>query len=327
MKFSERINLWLRIGRSYTLLTSIVPYVIAVALAAKSYHINLFLSVLGFVGVVLVHASINMLDDYFDWKKGAVDEYKKLIEQGMLARTHKCFYLEQNLTTLNTVLAVALSMDAIGGLIGLYIATKVGFSVIIIAAVAGIMAFSYSAPPLRFSYRGLGEIAIGIIFGPLLMAGAYITAGGSLDEVILFTSLIIGILVANVAFSHAIMDFDSDKKVGKITLPTALKTKHNAIIGLGVSYLFAYLLTLTGIFLKILPVACILVFITVPKAFSLLKLLKNKDRDKKWWMGVIENWGNLQKEGSDWFMMRLCLSRNIFVDFSIILALTYLFSK
>ncbi len=324
MKFTDKINLWLRIGRSYTLLTSVVPYIFAVAVASKNYHINLLLSVLGFIGVVLVHMSINMLDDYFDWKKGSVDEYKKLIEQGMLARTHKCFYLEENLTTLNTVLAVALTMDAIGCLIGLYIFTQIGFSVIVIAVLAGILGFSYSAPPLRLSYRGFGEIAIGVIFGPLLMCGAYITAGASVDKLILFCSIIIGIFVANVAHTHAIMDFDSDVKVGKTSLPTFLKTKDNAIFALAFFYLSAYIITGLGIYFKIFPLACILTFVTIPKVWALVKLMKKPDREKKPWMGFIGNWANFQKEGSDWFMMRLCLSRNVFVDYTVILGVTYL---
>lgn len=323
MKITDRINLWLRIGRSYTLLTSIVPYIFAVLLASKHYHINWHLSILGFIGVVLVHISINMLDDYFDWKKGAVKEYKKLIDEGMLARTHKCFYLEENLTTLNTVLAVALSMDAIGCLIGLYIFTKIGFSVILIAVLAGILGFSYSAPPLRLSYNGFGEITIGLIFGPLLMSGAYITAGANVDKLILFSSVIIGIFVANVAHTHAIMDFDSDIKVGKTSLPTSFKTKNNAIFALEFFYAMAYVITAVGIYLKILPIAGLLTFITIPKAFALVKLMESPDREKKLWMGFIGNWKNFQKEGSDWFMMRLCISRNVFVDFTVILGLTY----
>src|SRR5574344_2078513 len=126
MKIAERIKLWLIIGREYTLHQSILPYIFACIIAAKNYHIHLMLCILGLVGVVLAHVSVNILDDYFDWKKGAVEEYKKLIEKGLKARTHKCFYLEEGLTTPKTILVVALSMDFIAILIGFYIATRVG---------------------------------------------------------------------------------------------------------------------------------------------------------------------------------------------------------
>ena len=321
--FIEKINMWRIICREYTLHQSIIPYLFAVVLAAKHYNINYLLSFLGLIGVVLAHISVNILDDYFDWKKGAVEEYKKLINDGLQARTHKCFYLEENLVSLNTILFVALSMDAVACLLGLYIALKIGFSVIIIAGLAGLMGFFYSAPPFKLSYRGLGEIAIGIIFGPLLMAGAYITAGGVIDKPIMFSSVIIGLLVANIAHTHAIMDFKSDVKVGKTSLSTFLKTGDNAIFMQGLIFALAYIFLAIGIFMKIFPIESAFVFLTAPKAFMLVKLMKSEYKTKKLWMGLLENWDRHQKEGSDWFMMRLCLSRNIVTDFVVILGITY----
>lgn len=323
MKIIEKINLWIRIGRGYTIPQSILPYVFAVVLASKHYEVNILLSILGVIGVALVHMSVNMLDDYFDWKKGAVAEYKKLLDEGMQARTHKCFYLEENLTTPNKLLIVALSMDAFACLLGLIIALNVGYSVIIIAALAGIMGFFYSAPPLKLSYRGLGELSIGIIFGPLLMAGAYITAGAKIDLPIIYASAILGLLIANIAHTHAIMDFDSDIKVGKTSFPTALKTKDNAIKMQAFIYLLAYTILAIGIWLKVYPIACVITFITLPKALMLVKMMKTQDKDKKFWMGSIENWEQLQKEGSDWFMLRLCLSRNVLIDYIVLLGITY----
>src|SRR5574344_2050140 len=142
-KFIERIRLWLLIGREYTLHKSILPYIFAVAIAAKNYNVHFLLCILGLIGVVLAHMSVNILDDYFDWKKGAVEEYKKLIEKGLKARTHKCFYLEEGLTTPKTILKAALSMDLIAVIIGIYIATKVGITVLIITAIAGFLGFFY----------------------------------------------------------------------------------------------------------------------------------------------------------------------------------------
>lgn len=323
MKIIDRIKLWLFIGRWYTVPTSILPYMLAVILASKHYKIDYLLAFLGLAGVVLVHISVNILDDYFDWKKGAVTEYKKLIDGGMQARTHKCFYLEENLTTLNTILAVALSMDAIGCLIGFYIALKVGFSVVVIALFAGLMGVFYSAPPFRLSYHGLGEIAIGIIFGPLIMAGAYITSGGITDKPLLLCSIAVGALIANVAHTHAIMDFKSDINVGKISLATFLKTQDNAILAQALIFAFAYVIVAVGIFIGVFPFATILTFITIPKSMALVQLMKKPDKTKKLWMGPIGNWKQLQEEGSDWFMLRLCLSRNIMTDFIIIFGITY----
>lgn len=323
MNLSENIRLWLKIGRGYTLPNSIMPYVLSVVLAAKHYKINYSLSLLGLFGVVLVHMSINMLDDYFDWKKGAVAEYKKLAEKGIIAISNKCFYLEQGLVNPQKVLIIALLYDVLASLIGLFIFTKVGVSVIIIAIITGILGFFYSAPPFRLSYYGLGEPIIGLIFGPMLMFGAYITAGAKIDATILCSSIILGLIVANIAHTHAIMDFEADKKVGKKSFPILFKTKDNAIIVQALMYILAYVVLAFGILIKIYPLMSAVVFIVVPKTFALVKLMKTQDRTKKNWMGRIPDWDKLQKEGADWFMLRLCLSINIVIDFVVLLGITY----
>lgn len=323
MKIAHTLDLWLKIGRSYTLPQTVLPYVFAVVLASKHCQINYLLSLLGLIGVCLAHMSINMLDDYFDWKKGAVEEYKKLSEQGIVAITQKCFYFEQNLVTPKRVLTVALLYDVIALLLGTFIALKVGFSVIIIALFTGLLGFFYSAPPFKLSYRGLGEPVIGIIFGPLLMAGAYITAGAYLDKTLLISSTMVGILVANIAFAHAIMDFDSDIKVSKTSFATLFKTKINAIKMLAFLYFLTYLILTIAIYKSVYPYAAISVFLTAPMAIGLVKLMQNDDREKKLWMGVIENWEQLKKEGSDWFMMRLCITRNIVTHFVVLLGIVY----
>lgn len=319
----KKINLWRAIARDYTMPQTIISYCFAVVLASKNYHVDLFLSLLGLIGVVLAHMSVNILDDYFDWKSGAVEEYKKLSEAGEQVKTHKCFYLQEGLTSHRSLLIVALSMDALACLLGLYIASKVGFVVLVIAAIAAFLGFFYSAPPFKFSYHGLSEFVIGIIFGPLLLSGAYIVAGGSIDKTILFASIIIGILIANISFVHCIMDFKSDKNVGKTSLATLMKSPQNAIALLASFYGLAYLLIIIGIYLKIFPLATILTLIIIPKNIALIKLMTNEDRKKHFWMGYLENWEHVLKDGSDWFMLRLCLSRNIVVDFVLIFGVTY----
>lgn len=322
----EKIKLWLIIGREYTLHQSILPYIFAVVIASKNYSINIVLSFLGLIGVVLAHMSVNMLDDYFDWKKGAVEEYKKLIEKGLKARTHKCFYLEDGLTTPETVLKVALLMDFVAILIGLYIAKNVGIIVLILAGFAGFLGFFYSAPPIKLSYRGLGEISIGIIFGPLLMIGAYITAGGMIDKTILFSSIIFGLLIANIAHTHAIMDFPSDIKSDKKSLAVICGTQKNAIFLQLLVYIISFIMVVLGVINRAYPVSSLIVLFLIPKSYALVKMMTNDYKKKSLWIGILEDWDRHVKEGSDWFMMRLCLSRNIVSDFVMILGITCYFS-
>lgn len=323
MKIFERLKLWFEIGRGFTTPLSVLPYIFAVILAAKNCKIDFLLSFLGLIGIFIVHLSVNMLDDYFDWKKGAVETYKNLEKQGLVPENNKCFYFTQNLVTPKSVFIVASLMAAIAFLIGLFIASKVGISVIIIALITALLGFFYSASPIKLSYRGLGEPVIAFVFGPLLMTGAYITAGAHLDKFILLISTIMGILVMNIGYVHALSDFDSDLKVGKKSFPGLFKTKENAIFMLGLMYSIAYVLLAYGIFAKIFPLATIVTFLLLPKISVLINLMKSSDVEPKFWMGPMENWEQVKKQGAEWFMLRICLTRNIVTDFIVLFSITY----
>ncbi len=323
MKFLERLKLWFEIGRGFTTPLSVLPYVFAVILAAKNYQIDFLLSFLGLIGIFIVHLSVNMLDDYFDWKKGAVATYKNLEAQGLVPENNKCFYFTQNLVTPTSVFVVASLLSAIAFLIGLFIASKVGMSVIIIALITAALGFFYSASPIKLSYRGLGEPVIALIFGPLLMTGAYLTAGAHLDKFILLISTIMGIFVMNIGYVHAVSDFDSDLKTGKKSFPRFFKTKENAITVLGMIYAFAYALLAWGISAKIFPFASVATFILLPKIIALLNLMRNSNIEPKFWMGPMENWAKVKEQGAEWFMLRICLTRNIVTDFIILFSITY----
>lgn len=323
MKFFERLKLWFEIGRGFTTPLSVLPYVFAVILAAKNYKIDIFLSFLGLIGIFIVHLSVNMLDDYFDWKKGAVETYKNLEAQGLVPENNKCFYFTQNLVTPQSVFVVASLLSAIAFLIGLFIASKVGISVIIIALITAALGFFYSASPIKLSYRGLGEPVIAVIFGPLLMTGAYLTAGAHLDKFILLISTIMGILVMNIGYVHAVSDFDSDLKTGKKSFPGFFKTKDNAITVLALIYAVAYALLVYGIKAKIFPFASIATLLLLPKIVALVNLMRNSDIEPKFWMGPMENWAKVKEQGAQWFMLRICLTRNIVTDFIILFSIVY----
>lgn len=323
MKIIESLKLWFEIGRGFTAPLSVLPYIFAVILAAKNYKIDFFLSFLGLIGIFLAHLSVNMLDDYFDWKKGAVATYKNLEAQGLVPENNKCFYFTQNLVTPLKVFIVASLMAGIAFLIGLFIASKVGISVIIIALITATLGFFYSASPIKLSYRGLGEPVIAVIFGPLLMTGAYLTTGAHIDKFILLISIITGLLVMNIGYVHALSDFDSDLKVGKKSFPGLFKTKDNAIFVLALIYAIIYILLTYGIFDKIFPFATVVTFILLPKIFALIKLMKNTDIEPKFWMGPMEDWAKVKEQGAEWFMLRICLTRNLVTDFIILFSITY----
>jgi 1,4-dihydroxy-2-naphthoate octaprenyltransferase len=90
-------------------------------------------------------------------------------------------------------------------------------------AVAGVgLAFFYHGPPFRLSYRGLGELAVGLAYGPLLVSGAYLVQRGSVPTHVVLLGVPLGILIAAFLWINEFPDFRADEASGKRNLVVRL---------------------------------------------------------------------------------------------------------
>ena len=103
-----------------------------------------------------------------------------------------------------------------------------------------IVSLGYTAPPLKFVYRGLGEIAVALGFGPLMLLGAYVVqTGGALAWEPFVASIPVALLVALILYVNEIPDRRGDARAGKRTLPvrfseTTVIAGYNVAVGGGV---------------------------------------------------------------------------------------------
>ena len=96
-----------------------------------------------------------------------------------------------------------------------------------IGVVGFIVSLGYTAPPLKFVYRGLGEVAVALGFGPLMLLGAYVVqTGGALAWEPFVASLPIALLVALILYVNEIPDRRGDARAGKRTLPVRFSRTH-----------------------------------------------------------------------------------------------------
>ncbi len=79
-------------------------------------------------------------------------------------------------------------------------------------------AFFYHAPPLKLSYRGLGELTVGVLYGPLICSGAYLVQRGSITSEMILVSMPLGLLIGNFLLINEFPDYQADKSTGKRTL-------------------------------------------------------------------------------------------------------------
>ncbi|MDR2824291.1 MAG: prenyltransferase [Prevotellaceae bacterium] len=324
------IKFWFWNTRPHALPQSVLPAVVAFCLAVKADGFSWWLGLLAVVGVAFAHSSLNLFDDYFDYRVKKSDFRERLAHRGIRSRIHKCPYLVSGQATVNQLLIACFVIGVIATAIGGVILYFRGITVLYIAAAAVFLGVEYSGAPLRLSYRGLGEVVIGVMFGPLSMLGVYFSACGTLNWDTLFISVPIGLLVANIIYVHSIMDCEPDREIGKMTFAGLLKSKTAMLIALAVLLVVSFGLIVAGVVSGKLTAWYLLTFFTLPMAIYLFYIMvafvKTPERqfEPKWWLGPVGNFEGMKKGGIGWFMIRWLTARNLLSFFCLIIAVVVL---
>jgi 1,4-dihydroxy-2-naphthoate octaprenyltransferase len=319
------VRFWLHNARSTSLPQSVLPAVLAVCIASQVPGFSIYMGLLAVFGVVMAHLSLNLFDDYFDYKVKGTEFRDAMARKGFRARIAKCRYITSGEVTLPRLLGVCLIFGAIAFVAGCVIWWFRGNVILWITLAAVLLGISYSGAPLRLSYHGLGEIVIGIMFGPLSMTGVYYAACGSFDGSIVFISVPVGLLVANIVYAHAIMDYEPDKEAGKMTFAVLLKDRRWMLFCLLLLLAVSYGCIIGGVWTGYLSKYYLLTLLTVPMAVTLFYLMVEFVRhpDKKFsprfWMGPMGDWKKIEACQLDWFMIRWLSARNLLSFFCLIL--------
>jgi 1,4-dihydroxy-2-naphthoate octaprenyltransferase len=276
---------------------------------------------------VFAHSGLNLFDDYFDYKKGAVQKRQELQDGGMRARMGKCAYLQGDLSIKNVAQVGALFV-VVALAIGVVVTFMRGWPILVFAGVTLLLGMMYAGPPLRLSYHGFGELVVGIIFGPLVVIAAYYVALGSISALAVWASVPAGLLTINILNAHAIMDFESDKAADRITFVLLLGSKQAGFVFSCILVALSYVAVIIAVILGAFSLVSLAVLITLPMAIAFLKLLHHYLVDPmapveaKAWMGPLGEWDKIKAAGIDWFMIRWLLARNLLMAFVLLLAIT-----
>jgi len=122
-----------------------------------------------------------------------------------------------------TVLRAGSVCFAVGIVAGLGLVAITANLVLLAFGLGGaVLAWSYSSPPLKLSYRGIGEISTFLSFGPIMTVGATVAFGGAGVESSAFASLTLGFLAAAISFARYFPNREEDLAKGKRTPVTLL---------------------------------------------------------------------------------------------------------
>ena len=313
----KKIIYWIQNARAYALPQSVLPALVAVFMAVGNENFSVLLSIVAVFGVMLAHLSVNLFDDYFDYQFNSEEVRQQAASEGLRARIAKSPYLTSGEVTPRKLFFVASLFALAAMLLGCIVFIKRGLIPLYIALAAGFLGFFYSGKPIRFCYRGLGELVTGLIFGPLLMAGVHYAACGTLNPGVWVVSVAVGLWVVNILYTHSIMEISTDKKVGKKTLAEMLKTKPLQLAASAVFNFTPYILLLAALLFGHLKLLFAAIFLVLPRSIALFHLLwqfcyhPEREFKRKWWYGPIEHWDVISENHLEWFAIRWFLARNI----------------
>jgi len=193
-------------------------------------------------GVLLLHLSSNVFNDYFDVSDGTDEANNEYFQPGGAAITGGSRAIELGIITLNKTKTVATSLLLASLLVAgflfynIYQVTGATSNVegALAVGLSGLfLGYFYTARPLRLvARRGLGELAIFLAFGPLLTLGTGYaisaeTIGFLSKEFYMLLSLGVpfGFLTTNILYINQFPDAESDAKTGKNHLVVTLGKK------------------------------------------------------------------------------------------------------
>jgi 1,4-dihydroxy-2-naphthoate octaprenyltransferase len=258
------ISKWLISTRAAVLIMTFLSAAIAGILALQDGSFNFGRWFLLTIGLIMAHATNNLLNDYTDYRRGVDQDNYYRSQYGPQVLVH-------SLMTSRELLLYA----AVSGLIALsaglaLILIQGGITWILLALGAFFVLF-YTWP---LKYIGLGEIAVLIVWGPLMIGGGYYVITGSWEWNVVLASLPYALGVTGVIFGKHIDKFDMDKAKNIHTLPVILGEKLSRYTALGMiflQYLLVVYLVVTGFFTPLM----LIVFFSIPVLLQIISIFRN----------------------------------------------------
>ncbi|HTX73268.1 MAG TPA: prenyltransferase [Rectinemataceae bacterium] len=216
--FSYKGHMWKgiwQLGRPSLWVASMVPLVVGSAaawLVGRSFSLYWFLvALLGLVLIEIGKHGVNELVDFYTGVDGDIPPEKQTPFTGG-RRT-----ITQKVLRPGQVVAISFVTLAAACVLGLYVAFARNLLILPIGAAGYIIAILYTLPPAKFAYRGLGELAVGLTYGPLITLGAFVLqAPAGADVSLAFVlSLPIALLIVNVLWINQFPDYEADKRGDK----------------------------------------------------------------------------------------------------------------
>ena len=265
---SLMISVWLRVIRVRFLLASIIAVSVGLALHwSQNGSIDYLDIILTFAGVLALHASVDLLNDYWDFKRGIDTKTTRTKMSGGTG------VLPEGLLKPSSVYRAGVIFLIIGSLIGSYFVITNGILIAIILGFAILSIYFYST---KIVDSGLGEFFVAVK-GSMIVIGTFFIQSGEVTVESILAGIVIGTLSSLVLFIASFPDHDADKSKGRKTL-VIIVGKKKAVKLFWLFPLVSYVIILIGVSVNLFPFLSLISLLSFPLMIkSGLGLQKNYD--------------------------------------------------
>ena len=232
----------------FFLFAGLLPYLLGAAWAyLYSTRFDAALFWMGLGGVALSVVGVEAFNEYFDAREG----------------TDRIFNPADVPPIAKAVFWIGCVAFAAAFAVGAYLAWRAGWTILVFALLGGAAAIFYEAPPIRWVYRGLGELMIGLAYGPWMVLGSVYLHLQALPVPLAWASLVPAGLIMALAVVNAIPDFHQDRLVGKRNLVQRVGRERAVALYVGLAVLGLAVVP-AGVVLGMFPAACLLALLALP---------------------------------------------------------------
>ena len=261
----QTISYWYQAIRPFAFTASIVPITLGAVFAfSEKQPVRWELFPLVFICSLLFHAATNLINDYYDFKRG-IDTHESFGSSGILP--------QQKLQP-QQIYNGAVICFVLGFTLGCLLVIARGIPMLVLGIIGLLGGFFYTAYPIEYKYRALGDIFVFTLMGPLMVSGSYFALTGNYHPHVLYLSLPVGFLVAAILHANNLRDIDYDKRAKIKTLANifghrAAQTGYFLLIGCAyISFLFLILTHTISIW-------GLLILLSIPLALKNIIAIKN----------------------------------------------------
>jgi 1,4-dihydroxy-2-naphthoate octaprenyltransferase len=237
------VSKWLIATRSAVTTVTIYSCIIGGLLAARGGYFSFVPWFIVTLGLFVAHGANNLLNDYTDYSRG--------IDKDNYFRTQYGVHpLVQGFWDKPTQLRWFFVTGVLAFLTGVYALVYTHFNpIVLVLFVLGAVTLLLYTYPLK--YWALGELAIFLIWGPIMVGGVYLVLSGQWDWMVALAGVPFGLSVASINVAKHIDKMEDDKRRGVGTFPVRVGqtfARYTNITVIAAAYLVVVFLVVTGFF-------------------------------------------------------------------------------